>query len=176
MRPTDSLFADLVVNQASTPMTILDVLTAIQDSPLAHAISKTDHMVGAGLQIIHVLGLIFFLASLVLLSLRAVGWALQDQPVEQVAKDTSRLLWIGLALTAFSGTAMFIATPKLYYFNWAFGFKMALLLVAVIVQATLFRRVAHSTAPTPLFVRTSVGLSIACWFSVAMAGRMIGFV
>ena len=157
-------------------MTILEILTAVQDSPIAHAISKTDHMVGAGLQIVHVLGLIFFLASLVLLSLRAVGWALADQPVTQVARDTSRLMWVGLALTALSGTAMFIATPKLYYFNWAFGLKMALLLVAIIVQATLFRRVANSAAPSPLFVRTSVGLSVACWFSVAMAGRMIGFV
>jgi len=157
-------------------MTILDVLTAIQDSSLAHAISKTDHLVGAGLQIIHVLGLIFFLASLVLLSLRAVGWALADQPVAQVAKDTSRLLWVGLALTALSGTLMFIATPKLYYFNWAFALKMGLLVVAIVVQATLFRRVAQRAEPSLRFVRTSVGLSIACWFSVAMAGRMIGFV
>jgi hypothetical protein len=157
-------------------VTTLQILTAIQDSRVAHAISKTDHLVAAGLQIIHVLGLIFFLASLVLISLRVVGWALADQPVPQVARDTSKLMWAGLALTALSGTLMFIATPKLYYFNWAFGLKMALVLCAIIVQATLFRRVARSTAPSLSFVRTSVGLTVACWFSVAMAGRMIGFV
>jgi len=157
-------------------MTVLDILTAIQDSPVAHAISKTDHLVAAGLQIIHVLGLIFFLASLVLISLRAVGWALADQPVQQVARDTSRLLWIGLVLTALSGTLMFIATPKLYYFNWAFGLKMVLLLLAVIVQFGMFRRISNNERATPFFVRSSVALTVACWFSVAMAGRMIGFV
>ena len=157
-------------------MTVLDILTAIQDSPVAHAISKTDHLVAAGLQIIHVLGLIFFLASLVLISLRAVGWALADQPVQQVARDTSRLLWIGLVLTALSGTLMFIATPKLYYFNWAFGLKMGLLLLAVIVQFGMFRRISNNERVTPFFVRSSVALTVACWFSVAMAGRMIGFV
>jgi hypothetical protein len=157
-------------------MTVLQLLNAIEGSSLAHAISKTDHMVAAGLQIVHVLGLIFFLASLVLLSLRAVGWVLADQPVAQVARDTSRLLWIGLALTALSGTLMFVATPKLYYFNWAFGLKMALLLVAVIVQVVMFQRIANKEAPTLRFARSSVALTVVCWFSVAMAGRMIGFV
>lgn len=157
-------------------MRIIEVLSAIQDSSLAHAISKTDHMVGAGLQIIHVLGLIFFLASLVLISLRAIGWALGDQPIANVARDASRLLWVGLALTALSGTLMFIATPKLYYFNWAFGLKMGLLVLAVLVQATLFHRIARDPAPTLQFARLSVTLTVTCWFSVAMAGRMIGFV
>lgn len=157
-------------------MTVLEVLTAIQDSSIAHAISKTDHLVAAGLQIVHVLGLIFFLASLVLISLRAVGWALADQPIPQVARDTSRLMWAGLFLTALSGTLMFVATPKLYYFNWAFVLKMALVLVAIVVQATLFRRIARGAASNLRLVRLSVGLCVASWFSVAMAGRMIGFV
>jgi hypothetical protein len=145
-------------------MTILEILTAIESSALAHAISKTDHLVGAGLQVIHVLGLIFFLASLVLISLRAVGWALADHSIAEVARDTSRLLWIGLGLTVLSGTLMFIATPRLYYFNWAF------------VQLTLFRRVAKAASPSAAFVRFSVGLSVLSWFGVAMTGRMIGFV
>ena len=157
-------------------MTVLDILDAIQDSPIAHAISKTDHLVAAGLQIVHVLGLIFFLASLVLISLRAVGWALADQPIPQVVRDTSRLMWAGLFLTALSGTLMFIATPKLYFFNWAFALKMGLLVLAVIVQVTLFRGIAKRDEPSLRFVRASVALCVASWFSVAMAGRMIGFV
>lgn len=157
-------------------MTVLDVLTALQDSALAHAISKTDHLVAAGLQILHVLGLIFFLASLVLISLRAVGWALADQPLPRVARDTSRLMWTGLFLTALSGTLMFIATAKLYYFNWAFVLKMALVVVAIAVQATLFRRIANGAVSNLRFVRLGVALCVASWFSVAMAGRMIGFV
>ena len=157
-------------------MSTLDVLNAIQNSPIAHAISKTDHLVGAGLQIFHVIGLILFLASLVLISLRLLGWVLQEQTVRQIAGDASRLMWIGLAVTALSGTLMFVATPKLYFYNWAFGLKMLLVLVAVVVQAAMFRRVAKSDSPNPTFARTSVALSITCWFAVAFAGRMIGFV
>ena len=65
-------------------MAVHDILTAIQNSPIAHAISKTDHMVGAGLQIIHVMGLVLFLASLVLISLRLLRWVLADQPIDDV--------------------------------------------------------------------------------------------
>ena len=157
-------------------MTTQELLTAIQNSPVAHAISKTDHMVGAVLQILHVLGLILFLASIVLIALRAIGWALADQSIAEVAKSTSKLMWLGLGMTALSGTLMFVATPKLYFYNTAFGLKMGLMLFAIVVQATLFRRVANDASASPAFARTSVALCVTCWFGVAMAGRMIGFV
>lgn len=157
-------------------MSTLDVLTAIQDSAIAHAISKSDHLVGAGLQIIHVMGLVLFLASLVLISLKLLGWVFAQQSVSQVAAETSRLMWLGLGLTALSGTLMFVASPKLYFYNWAFGLKMLLLLVAVAVQVVLFRKVAISESASPAFARVAVGLSVASWFAVALAGRMIGFV
>ena len=157
-------------------MTTFDFLTWLRDSALAHAISKTDHLVGAGLQIIHVMGLVALLASLVLISLHLVGLAFKHQPVTDIAREATKLVWLGLALTASSGTLMFIATPKLYFYNPAFRVKMILFFVAVIVQLALFRKTATQTAPTPMFARASVGISLAAWFSVAMAGRMIGFI
>ena len=157
-------------------MTTFDILTWLQDSWLAHAISKTDHLVGAGLQIVHVMGLVALLASLVLISLHLVGLAFKHQPITDIARDATKLVWVGLTLTALSGTLMFIATPKLYFYNPAFRLKMILFFVAVIVQLALFRKTAAQTAPSPSFARASVGISLAAWFSVAMAGRMIGFI
>ena len=157
-------------------MSTHDILTWIQNSPLAHAISKTDHLVGAGLQVVHVMGLVALLASLVLISLHLLGFAFKHHPTVEIAKESTRLVWWGLALTALSGTLMFIATPTLYFYNPAFRWKMGLFLVAVVVQLALFRRAANRTAPTPSFAKVSVVVSLAAWFSVAMAGRMIGFI
>ncbi len=67
-------------------MTTIEVLQAIQDSPVAHAVSKSNHLVGAGLQIVHVLGFILLLSALVMLSLRLVGLALKQQPLASVAR------------------------------------------------------------------------------------------
>lgn len=157
-------------------MTTLEILTWIQDSALAHAISKTDHMVGAGLQIVHVVGLVALLASLVLISLHLLGLAFKHHPTVEIARESTRLVWFGLVLTALSGTLMFIATPKLYFFNPAFRLKMVLFLLAVIVQLALFRRAASDSSSTPAFAKVSVAVSLVAWFSVAMAGRMIGFI
>jgi hypothetical protein len=157
-------------------MSTFEVLTWIQDSALAHAISKTDHLVGAGLQIIHVMGLVALLASLVLIGLHVLGLAFKQQPTPEIARESTRLVWLGLFLTALSGTLMFIATPKLYFYNPAFQLKMGLLFVAIVVQLALFRRTAANESSTPTFARMSVGFSLAAWFSVAMAGRMIGFI
>jgi hypothetical protein len=106
----------------------------------------------------------------------ALGLAFKQQPTTDIAKEATQLVWLGLALTALSGTLMFIATPKLYFYNPAFQLKMGLFLVAVIVQLALFRKAAKQTTPSPAFARASVSISLAAWFSVAMAGRMIGFI
>ena len=157
-------------------MTTLDVLTAIQNSAVAHAVSKSNHMVGAGLQIVHVLGFILLLSSLVLISLRLLGLAFADQPVSKVGRDATRLIWLGLALAVGSGTLMFVSSPKMYYYNPAFELKMLLLIVAVLVQVLLFRRVTANDSPTPALARTSVALSLVFWFGVGLAGRIIGFI
>ena len=157
-------------------MSTFDVLTWLQDSALAHAISKTDHLVGAGLQIVHVMGLVALLASLVLISLHLLGLAFKQQPTTQILEESTRLVWLGLALTALSGLLMFIATPTLYFYNPAFRLKMLLFVLAVGLQLALFRRAAANDASGSVLARVSVGVSLAAWFSVAMAGRMIGFI
>lgn len=54
--------------------------------------------------------------------------------------------------------------------------KMLLLFVAVVLQLSLFRETASQTSASPALARASVGISLAMWFSVAMGGRMIGFI
>ena len=50
---------------------------------------------------------------------------------------------------------MFIGSPKHYFYNPAFEVKMVLLLAAILVQALLFRKVAHSEHPNPWLARAS---------------------
>src|SRR5688572_29426743 len=107
-------------------MSIAEILTVIQDSPVAHAISKSNHMVAAGLQVVHVLGFIALLAALVLISLRLLNLVFRNQPMSEVMRDANRFFHIGLFLTVLSGTLMFVATPKLYFYKVAFELKMLL--------------------------------------------------
>ncbi len=157
-------------------MTAADFLTAVQNTALSHAISQSNHLLIAGFQVFHVLGFVLLLAALVLISLRLLGVLLTQRTIPEVAGQASRLIWGGLAVAVTSGVLMFIGSPKHYYYNIAFDYKMVLLLVAVIVQALLFGQVAKSGHPRPWLARTSVALSLVFWFAVSMAGRAIGFV
>jgi hypothetical protein len=155
-------------------MPLSSLVSWLQNTSLSHAIAKANHLFMAGLQVVHVLGFIFLLAALLLSSLRLLGWALAGQPVAQVARDATRLLWVGLAFTVASGTLMFIGAPTHYASNPAFELKMLLLVIAVITQVTLFRGAAQSTSPVPAKAGVVVGLVF--WFGVSLAGRAIGFV
>jgi hypothetical protein len=157
-------------------MSSVDVLDWIQRTPLSHWISKSNHLLIAGFQVIHVMGFILLLASLVLISLRLLGLTFKQQTVPQVAKEATRLIWVGLAMAVGTGVLMFIGSPRHYFYNPAFDVKMLLLLLAVLVQALLFGKVAASEAQKPWLARTAVALSLVFWFAVSMAGRAIGFV
>jgi hypothetical protein len=157
-------------------MTAVEALNFVQSSALAHAIGKSNHLLIASLQVLHVLGFVLLLASLVLISLRLLNCILSTQAVPQVAAQAVRLLWLGLALAVGSGVLMFIGSPKHYFYNSAFELKMALLAAAIIFQASLFRWISTGAPAAPWLRRVSVGLSLALWFAVSMAGRAIGFV
>jgi hypothetical protein len=157
-------------------MTIVDALTAIQMNGFARAITKSNHLVIAVLQIIHVFAFLLLLSSLVLMSLRLLGLVLQRQSIPQVTQGPTRLFWFGLSLAVVSGALMFVTGTKHYYYNRAFDAKMLLLLTAIVIQLALFHRVAVSESPRPALTRASVAFSLVFWFGVAIAGRAIGFV
>lgn len=156
--------------------TTLAILEYLQGTPVAHAISKSDHLVGATSQLFHVFGFVILLAALVLVNLRLLGIALPEYSIPQLSRQPKQLIWAGLALAIISGTLMFIATPLLYFGNPAFRLKILLLLVAIVLQATLYRSVTRSESPSPVLARVSVAASVVLWFGVGLAGRAIGYV
>lgn len=98
------------------------------------------------------------------------------QHLTVVFREASKLIWSGLAVAIASGTLMFASTPKLYFYSSAFVLKMALLVVAVPLQLLLFRRVAASDPASVPLGRDVAVVTLATWFSPAMAGRFIAFV
>jgi len=157
-------------------MQLEGLISALEGSAIAHAVSKSDHMVGAILQIFHIGGFVLLLASLVLVSLRLLDRVLTEVPVERVAREARRLSWLGLVLALSSGVLIFIATPRLYVGNVAFQAKISLFVAASVFQLAWFRRVATGEPHRPLVVRFSVAATLVLWFGVGFAGRVIGFI
>ncbi|WP_051378634.1 hypothetical protein [Derxia gummosa] len=160
-------------------MTTLETLDWLQNTPVAHAISKSNHLVGAALQVAHVLGFLLLLAALLLGVLRVLGLAFGRAPAAPLLKPLRPLLWLGLAAAAASGALMFVSAPALYFYKPVFLYKLGLLLLAAAVQGLLFQPLAarvEAGRPAGALARGVALLSLGLWLAVAAAGRAIGFV
>ena len=157
-------------------MTLIAFAEWLQHTALGLALREAHPATVLGIQIGHVFGLILLLTSLVLVNMRLLGWGLRSVPLGQVVRATRLGLWTGLVLAIGSGSLLFLSAPVHYAANTAFVPKMLLLLAALAVQASLYRRVTASAAPAPLLARGTAVLSLSLWFGVGLAGRAIGFV
>jgi len=150
--------------------TLIAFAESLQHTALGLALREASPAAVLGIQIAHVLGLILLLTSLL------IGWGLVSLPLAQVVHATRWALRIGLVFAIGSGALLFFSAPVHYIANAAFVPKMSLLLFALVVQASLYRKVTHTERSTPLLARGTAVLSLTLWFSVGLAGRAIGFV
>jgi hypothetical protein len=156
-------------------MSIRDTLIWLQGTPVAHSISKWNHLVGAGLQVVHILGFVLLLAAVMLLALRSLGLTLPGVSRARLYAVFTPILWTGVALTVLSGALMFASSPLLYYYNRVFDVKMLLFATAVIAQLVILRLAAGERLGRRGLGVASVA-SLVLWFAVSFAGRAIGFV
>jgi len=112
-------------------------------------------------QSIHLVGIALLVGSIVIVDLRRLGYALASHSASEVTQRFVRWRRIGLALMFTTGPVLFISNIPRYTQNPAFIFKMAVLMVALIVSR--FERESKLGAI----------LSIALWTTVVLGGRAI---
>ena len=133
------------------------------------------------LESIHVIGLALVFGTIAIIDLRLLGTASTERPFKRMASDILKWTWIAFGLTAVTGSLMFITNAGVYYHNFYFRAKMALLVLAAVnmlsFELTLGRSVHRwdrATAAPPAGRAVAV-LSLIIWISVIFAGRLIGF-
>ncbi len=129
----------------------------------------------------HVLTLALFAGTAIMLDLRLLGLALRQVPVGVL---TTRMLpWTraGFAVMVATGGLLFYANPAHYYQNVFFRIKVVLLAVVAIniwlFHSRVHRRVAEwgSSPATPRAARIAAVVSLACWASIVVTGRLIAY-
>lgn len=143
------------------------VATAIKTSPWAFAVIES----------VHLLGLALIGGAVLIVDLRLFGLGLRRQPVAQLARDAQPWLVGSLLVMMSTGAGLFLSEALKCYYNTSFWVKMASLLLAIIFTFTVRRRVvmAEGGQVGPHWQKLVALVSLALWFSVAAAGRWIGF-
>jgi len=161
-------------------MDIPAILRWLEASALATRIRDSLYLFPF-LESIHVVGLALVFGTIAIIDLRLLGAASTERPFRRMASDILKWTWGAFALTALTGSLMFITNAGVYYHNFYFRTKMALLVLAAVnmlsFELTLGRSVHRwdkATAAPPAGRAVAV-LSLVIWISVIFAGRLIGF-
>jgi hypothetical protein len=131
-------------------------------------------------EILHLFGIVLLVGAVAMTDLRLVGMS-RRLPVTLTAQHLLPWVWVGFGLVLISGAALFAGFATDYFVNTAFRIKLVLIAVAGINAALFHFRVYRNVAiwnenrPSPLAARAFAIVSIALWFSVITAGRLIAY-
>lgn len=142
-------------------------LHSMRESPIFFPIVAT----------IHLMGLALIGGAVLVVDLRLLGLALQNQPVAGLARDAERWLFRGLVVMVTTGILLFMCFATKYYYLTFFWVKMAALFVVIVFTWSVHRRVAmgQDVDTRPLRSRLVAMTSLLLWTIVAIGGRYIGF-
>ncbi len=142
-------------------------LHAMRESPIFFPVVAT----------IHLMGLALIGGAVLVVDLRLLGLALQNQPVAALAHDAERWLLRGLVVMVTTGILLFMCFATKYYYLTFFWVKMAALLAVIVFTWSVRRRVAlaNDGDVSPMRRKVVALVSMFLWTTVAVGGRYIGF-
>jgi hypothetical protein len=125
----------------------------------------------------HLLGLAALGGCVIVVDLRLLGRGLTSRPAAELTRDVERYLMAALTLLIVTGLWLFVSEAVKCYYNFSFWVKITTLPVALAFTFTLRRRVAMAAPGSALerWQGAAGAASLALWFTVAAAGRWIGF-
>ena len=128
------------------------------------------------LEAVHLLGLCLLGGALLVVDLRMLGLGLTSHPVSRLARHARPWLVAALVVMAATGIPLFLSEAIKAYYNTSFWVKMSTLPVALAFTFGVRERVARNEGMEPGRRCKVIGaVSLALWFTVAAAGRWIGF-
>lgn len=129
----------------------------------------------------HVLALMLFAGTILVVDLRLLGVTFRKTPVSLLSAKVLPLTVVGFAIMLITGLALFYAKPLAYYHNIWFRAKLIFLLLAVINIAIFHLRVQRNQAAwdrmerPPASARASAAVSLLAWVLVITMGRFMAY-
>lgn len=125
---------------------------------------------------VHLLGLTLLGGAVIVVNLRLLGLTFTGVAVSDIARDAYRFAVWGTVLMLATGIPLFLSEAVKCYYSNAFWLKILTLVPAMIYTATWWKKVALGAEEGGPARRGFTALaSLGMWFTVAAAGRWIGF-
>ncbi len=156
-------------------MDLLPYFEWVEATTLGHTIRQSLWLFPV-IEAVHLLGLSVLGGSVLIVDLRMLGAGLHNHAIPQIARDARPWFVGALVVMLLTGWALFSSEAIKCYYNFSFWVKMTTLPIAIVFVFFVRDRVAAGAGMNATTLTRVVGfLSIAMWFTVAAAGRWIGF-
>jgi hypothetical protein len=147
----------------------------IQANALTQAMIENEWMFPAA-ECVHIASFALAIGTIALVDLSLLGVGLQRKAAAQIARSTGLWTLTGLVLIIFTGFLLFASDPDMYLRNSSFRFKITFLVLAIVYNYTIHRKVALSEGGSGMGTKLVAGISLALWISVVFGGLFIAFV
>ena len=129
----------------------------------------------------HLLALMLFAGTILVVDLRLLGVTFRRTPVSVVSDTILPLTVFGFVLVVVTGMGLFFAKPLFYYHNIWFRLKLIMLALALINILVFHSRIQASQGAwdglpkPPGGVRAAAAMSLTAWLVVITFGRLIAY-
>ena len=128
------------------------------------------------LEAVHLLGLCLLGGAVLLVDLRMLGLTMRGQTTALLADNMRPWLLTSLSVLIVTGILLFLSEAVKCYYNQSFWVKMIALPVALAFTFLVRERFIRNESPDAATASKVIAImSLALWFTVAAAGRWIGF-
>ena len=129
----------------------------------------------------HLLALMLFAGTILVVDLRLLGVTFRRTPVSVVSDTVLPLTIFGFVLVVATGLGLFFAKPLFYYHNIWFRLKLIMLAIALVNILIFHSRIQRSQASwdaealPPANARAAAAMSLTAWLVVITFGRLIAY-
>ena len=148
------------------------LLAFLQANPIGDALNNTEWAFPLA-ECFHIVFFGVAIGTIMLVDLRLLGLAFPRKSPAKLIADTWAYTLIGLTVTVLAGITLYLSDPQMYFNSPWFRFKVTALLVAIVYNYTVHRKVAASS-PSPGVGILVGAISVLLWVSVVAGGLLIG--
>ena len=155
-------------------MNLLDIFMELEASFIGDAIRNSLWLFPV-IEAFHLVGFAILGGSVLIVDLRLVGICLRGRGIREVFSSMSLVTRLSLILVFGTGIPLALSEMIKLYYNYSFWVKMSALALALLFTF-LVRNPLARRDNLPQIGAIFIGLvSFSLWFTVAAAGRWIGF-
>ena len=158
---------------------MINLLHQLENSGLSTWVRQSGSLWAfPGILLMHTYGMGIMVGIIAGIDLKILGLmpALPLAPLQKFLP----IVWIAFWVNAITGTVLLAADASMKLTNLDFGIKMAFIVLAVISQRMIQKRVFGGPdpdgGPLPANARMLAVMSLVCWLGAITAGRLLAYV